>query len=147
MSSGLDQQQETLTRFLNTMTTHGNKTVHATSSSAIIQVTSDHRLCAERRLVAAWMHRAVRHGVSRHACVTWIRRKAGSTIIVWRKLSDQSLCCAIPCVFCARVLQRHGFRVSCTLSNSHWYHGYLSDDSAPESVMTSRQKYYIRKDA
>lgn len=107
---------------------------------------SNHRCCAERRLLEAWRRRARQHGVRRHQVVTWIRRKVGANICVWRERVDRSLGCATPCVLCCREMLRYDLRVHCSLQSSGhdaWYTGKLDSTDAPRSKPTLGQRMHM----
>eukprot|EP00884_Botryococcus_braunii_P023029 jgi/Botrbrau1/940/Bobra.0167s0051.1 len=102
--------------------------------------TSTHRCCAERRLLELWTAEAKRHGVRAHSLVTWVRRKLGSDITVWRCRSDGSLGCATPCLLCRRELLRFDLRVHCPLDNGTWFRGRMDENNAPLPALTSGQR-------
>ena len=104
---------------------------------------SSPRCCAERRLLASWRDRARRHGVRPDAVVAWVRRKAGSHLVVWRRLCDGSLGCALPCVACARELAAFNFTVHCPIGEGRWWHGRLGDVLAPPSKLTLSQRMAV----
>lgn len=101
---------------------------------------SNHRCCAERRLLASWERQARQHGIPAHSITTWVRRKVGADVVVWRQLSDGSLGCATPCVLCHRVLVRYDLRVHCTLSGNTWFSGRMDAEDAPASKLTAGQR-------
>lgn len=110
---------------------------------------STHRCCAERRLLDTWISKARRHGLQQHQVVTWIRRKAGADITVWRQLANGTLGCATPCVFCSKELQRFDLKVHCVVQRDgcaemSWFSGRLNEDGAPCSKMTSGQKMQLQ---
>ena len=94
----------------------------------------------ERRLLAAWVAKARRRGVGSHAVVTWVRRKVGAHVTVFRTLADGSLGCAAPCLLCQRELLRFDLRVHCSLAPAVWWSGRLTDASAPPGKLTARQR-------
>jgi hypothetical protein len=95
---------------------------------------------AERRLLCDWERQARRHGLRSHQIVTWVRRKCGPDLVVWRTLQDGSYGCATPCVLCQREVLRYDFRVHCPLSSQQWYVGRLDDAGAPVSKLTTSQR-------
>lgn len=42
--------------------------------------------------------------------VTWVRRKVGPDITVWRHQKDGALACATPCIMCSRELAKFDMR-------------------------------------
>lgn len=120
---------------MNALNNKGNKPKNndlATSSS--------HRCCAERRLLDSWVVKARRRGLGAHQIVTWVRRKVGAHVTVFRTLADGSLGCAAPCLLCQRELLRFDLRVHCSLAPERWWSGRLTDDSAPRGKLTARQR-------
>ncbi len=105
--------------------------------SGPLEATSTHRCCAERNLLARWVLDAVRHGVRRHRVVTWVRRKSGGDVVIWRGPGR----CSVPCVLCRRALEKFDMRITCTLSNGGRFAGRLQD--APPSKLTSRQMRFF----
>ncbi len=96
---------------------------------------------AERRLLAHWEHKARVHGVPAASVVAWVRRKVGSSIVVWRYRSDGTLGCAVPCVLCKVQLLKFDFKVHCSLEDGQFYSGRLDNEaSAPESKLTAGQR-------
>jgi hypothetical protein len=95
--------------------------------------------CAERRLIRNWVSKARRHGCKSSLVVSWVRRKAGSHISVWRFLSDGSMGCSMPCILCRIEL----IRFDLTVHFQCWdgmYDGKMTADGAPRSKLTSGQK-------
>ena len=76
--------------------------------------------------------------------VTWVRRKLGPNIVVWRKRSDGTLGCAAPCVLCQQVLTRFDLKVQCSLGSSAWFSGRLTDLDAPKADFTSGQRRHLK---
>ena len=74
------------------------------------------------------MEQARRHGVTGHRVNTWVRRKLGSRIAVWRLKADGSLGCAIPCLLCQRELVRFDLTVFYTESGGSWARGRPSHE-------------------
>lgn len=129
-------------QFMSVANTYNNIASHALCE----HVCSDHRCCAERRLLEKVVREAYRHGISKPKVVTWVRRKYGADIIVWRFLGDGALGCATPCVFCRRELVRFDLRVHVVIdSRSTWYHGFMTDDCAPQSKLTCGQARNMKK--
>lgn len=116
----------------------------AQARSELPSTTSSPRCCAERRLLAMWEARARRHGVRRHNVATWIRRKAGSHLVVWRCLHD-GLGCALPCLQCARQLAAYDFKIHCPLSADVWWHGRIADVGRPASKLTLSQRKAVER--
>lgn len=106
-----------------------------------LQSLSDHRACAERRLIDVWKGEARRHGQRPHQIARWIRRKAGPNICVWRRLQDGSLGCSVPCVCCRVLLSSLDLRVSCVREDGEWWEGKLDDPAAPRSKPTTGQRH------
>jgi hypothetical protein len=75
-----------------------------------------------------------------HSVVTWVRRKLGGSIAVFRRRADGSLGCAAPCLLCARELQRFDLKVCCSLAPGEWFVGRLTDAEAPPPGLTSGQR-------
>ena len=103
-----------------------------------------HVTCAERRVVAACVADAVRHGVPSHRQVHWIRRKYGGALSVYRERHDGSPGCSVPCVLCRRELLRFRVPVLCFASDGTWFRGHLDHPDAPESKPTAGQKANAR---
>jgi hypothetical protein len=100
--------------------------------------------CAERQLIRSWVSKAIRHGCRSSHVVSWVRRKAGSHISVWRFLSDGSMGCSMPCSLCRTEL----IRFDLTVHFQHWegmFDGKMTDDGAPVSKLTSGQKARARE--
>jgi hypothetical protein len=95
---------------------------------------------AERRLLDVWVSQARRHGVRPHQFRSWIRRKTGPDIVVWRQRVDGTLGCATPCIFCQRELLRFDLRVHCSQAGQSWFSGRLDEAGAPESKPTGYQR-------
>jgi hypothetical protein len=94
----------------------------------------------ERRLLECWVAKARRAGLARHQIVTWVRRKVGGHVTVFRTLADGTLACAAPCLLCQRELVRFDLRVHCSLSHEAWFSGRLTDEAAPPGKLTARQR-------
>ncbi len=94
---------------------------------------------AERRLLGSWIVEARKRGLRNHQIVTWVRRKVGPDIMVWRYHGDGLLACATPCLFCARELQRFDMRVHCSQGDETWFSGRLHEEQAPEARPTAGQ--------
>ena len=90
-----------------------------------------------------WEDRARRHGVPPARMATWIRRKMGGHLVIWRCLCDGSFGCAAPCVLCAKQLAVYDFHIHCPLSASEWWHGRLSEAAAPQAKLTHAQRKTI----
>jgi len=88
----------------------------------------------------SWVKDARRHGVERHQVVTWVRRKLGGDVVVWRHTADGVLAVATPCTLCCRELQRFDLRVHCSLGPDSWYSGRLNEAQAPPVGLTSGQR-------
>lgn len=97
------------------------------------------RCCAERNLLNAWVIKAARQNVPKHQVVHWVRRKAGSQLVVLRQRHDGTLGCSVPCHRCKAFLDLFDIRVCCVASSGEFFSGRLSDPGAPESKMTSGQ--------
>lgn len=91
------------------------------------------------------MRQARKAGVPPHKQVAWVRRKLGSSVVVWRRTADGALACAAPCLFCNRELQKFDLRVLCTLGDGQWFSGRLSEEGAPTPALTGGQKKVLRK--
>jgi hypothetical protein len=92
-----------------------------------------------RNLLNAWVARAARAGVPRHQVVHWVRRKAGTSITVWRHLADGSLGVSVPCVVYKEMLAQFDLRVTCMVAPGPWYCGRLTEADAPPAKPTSGQ--------
>lgn len=86
---------------------------------------------------------AIRHGVPHSHRLTWLRRKFGAHMVVWRPLADGSQGCSVPCVMCRKTLLALDVHVHAFQTDVHgsdtWFHGRLSDRNAPRSKPTSGQ--------
>ncbi|KFM23210.1 hypothetical protein F751_3401 [Auxenochlorella protothecoides] len=107
-------------------------------------VNSTHRCCAERRLLEAWVADARRHGVPAARVVSWVRRKFGAHMTVYRCRKDGSLGCSTPCLLCSRELARFDIKVHCSLEGGAWYSGRVTDVGAPAPILTSGQRRMIK---
>ena len=121
-----------------------NQKANASNANNNNAMCSNHRCCAERRLIAEKIREARKHGVAPDGTVHWIRRKYGKDISVWRIIFDNNekkyeYGCSIPCVLCRRELIRFDFNVHVTTGTEQWFHGYLTNDDAPVSKLTSGQ--------
>lgn len=97
-------------------------------------------------MLQGYVRQAQRQGVAPHKLVAHVRRKMGGSIAVWRRTSDGSLACAVPCLFCARELRRFDLRVHCTLDGQGgWFSGRLSEPGAPPSGLTGGQQKVLRQ--
>lgn len=93
----------------------------------------------ERRLLEGWLGQARRHGLRPHQFRSWIRRKTGPDLVVWRELTDGSLGCAMPCILCQRELVRFDLRVHCPMPGQIWFSGRMDDAHAPTCKLTHGQ--------
>lgn len=96
------------------------------------------------RLLDSWIADARRHGIRAQNVVSWVRRKLGTDITVFRQRKDGTLGCATPCVLCSRELARFDLRVNCSLEGGRWFRGRVTDCDAPEAVLTSGQRRMIK---
>ena len=64
----------------------------------------------------------------------------GPHLVVWRRLCDGSLGCALPCGECARQLAVFDLTIHCPLGGGEWWHGRLGDATRPPSKMTFAQR-------
>lgn len=94
---------------------------------------------AERRLLDTWIQEARKQGKKSHQVVTWVRRKAGSHMMVWRHQKDGTLANATPCVLCVRELEKFDLKIHCSQGEEEWFSGRLSDGSAPPARPTTGQ--------
>eukprot|EP00887_Chlorella_sp_A99_P007327 scaffold2.g7327.t1 len=120
-------------------------------------VVGTHRCCAERRLLQSYVRQGQKQGVRPHALVAWVRRKLGSSLVIWRRTADGAIGCAAPCLFCARELRTYDLRVHCPLAPApggggggggagvRWFSGRLSDAGAPTPRLTGGQQKVLRK--
>lgn len=97
-------------------------------------------ICAERRLINHYIREAQKHSVAPYKIASWIHRKTGGTLTIYRNRADGSHGCSIPCIFCKREILKLGLRVQCCLHDGQWFVGYLDDDNAPCSKLTSGQR-------
>lgn len=98
------------------------------------------------RLLDSYIQQARRAGVAPHKLVAHVRRKLGSSIAVWRRTADGALACAVPCLFCARQLQRFDLQVHCSLGGQGgWFSGRLSEPGAPPQLLTGGQETVLRR--
>lgn len=114
------------------------------SSSRDESIKSNTECCAERRLLNNWLDKAKKKGVPSHRTIYWIRRKMGPDIVTWRLTSDGSHGCSVPCVYCRQEIIKFDLRVTCCTGKNKWFCGFLTDDDAPESKMTSGQVAALR---
>eukprot|EP01026_Neomeris_dumetosa_P078650 TRINITY_DN8521_c0_g1_i1.p2 TRINITY_DN8521_c0_g1~~TRINITY_DN8521_c0_g1_i1.p2 ORF type:complete len:152 (+),score=18.86 TRINITY_DN8521_c0_g1_i1:169-624(+) len=123
---------------------HNNHNPNATEPQH--QSSSSHRCCAERKLLGSWMEVARKKGVPAHKRVTWVRRKLGGDMAIWRITNDGNFGCAVPCIFCERMLRRFDMRVQCVTREGSWFVGRLGDEGAPSCVLTSSQRRGFEKE-
>ncbi|PSC73205.1 pleckstrin homology domain-containing family A member 8-like [Micractinium conductrix] len=105
---------------------------------------NDHRCCAERRLIASCVVEARRRGVAPHKVVTYVRRRLGGGLCIFRFRSDGSPGCSAPCTLCAREILKFDLKVCCLLSNGEVFCGKLTDPGAPSSKITGGQRSWLR---
>lgn len=106
---------------------------------------SNHRCCAERNLLNAWVLKANRQNVPRHQVVHWVRRKAGAELTIWRQLADGTLGASVPCCWCKAFLEVFDLRVRCVVSKGEWFEGRLTEQGAPAVKLTSGQRRMVSK--
>ena len=113
-TNGGGQHATKTSRILDTVTSRVHQSSQMTSRVELSQITitSTHRCCAERRLLAACERDGQRHGYPKYQRGAWIRRKYGTTMAVWRTTAD-GYGCSLPCVLCAKALERLAMRVVC----------------------------------
>lgn len=80
-----------------------------------------------------------------HRVATWIRRKMGTHLVIWRCLCDGSFGCAAPCVFCVKQLMAYDLQIHCPINADEWFHGKLSDAMAPAAKLTYGQRNSMKK--
>ena len=102
-------------------------------------------LCCMHRLLDWWIRQARKHGVKPNRIVSWVRRKLGTSICIYRRLCDGTLGCATPCLLCQRELLRFDLRVHCSQGAALWFSGRMSDAGAPKSQLTGMQRRSFRK--
>ncbi len=98
---------------------------------------------AERQLLDQWISAGRRQGVRPHQLISWVRRKAGADIVIWRRKADGTLGCATPCIFCKRELERFDLRVHCSQQTGRWFSGRLEGEGAPRSQPTTGQYQFL----
>lgn len=103
-------------------------------------VSSNHRCCAERRLISHFVQQARKKGVPPARVVSWVRRKMGTEVCIWRQCADGSYGCSVPCPMCAKVLIRFDVKVRCCLGDGQWFKGRLDDPGAPMGKPTTYQR-------
>lgn len=96
------------------------------------------------RLLSQYERAAVKAGVPPHARLSWVRRKLGGAVAIWRRTADGALACAAPCLFCARQLRAYGLTVHCTVDGGAWFSGRLDEPEAPAPKLTGGQKRVLR---
>jgi hypothetical protein len=106
---------------------------------------SDSRCCAERNMLSDHIRLAQKRGVSAHSIVSWVRRKYGTKIVIWRELANGQMGCSVPCVICSKWLQRFDLRITCIGPDTKWWTGYVTDPDAPKSKLTSKQSQTMLK--
>ena len=121
-----------------TISDQPSRTVFALMGNKIMS--SNFKLCAERRLLNEWIRDARKHNIAEHQIIQWILRKTGGKIYVWRIVSDGSFSCAVPCVFCKKELLVFGVKVICPLKSGGWFAGDLREPDAPTSKLTNGQR-------
>ncbi|GLC37266.1 hypothetical protein PLESTB_001142100 [Pleodorina starrii] len=116
-----------------------SKVVHASFINMLAEPRATMAMACDE-LINTWVVEARKHGQRPHQIAQWIRRKAGTTICVWRRLQDGSLGCSVPCVLCRQLLQHFDLRVSCVVEGGAWWDGRLDAPDAPASKPTSGQR-------
>jgi hypothetical protein len=91
-----------------------------------------------------WAQEARKHGQRPHQVARWIRRKAGTTVCIWRQLRDGSLGVSVPCICCRQLLTQLDLRVCCVVEGGKWWGGRLDSPEAPASKPTSGQRRVLR---
>lgn len=123
-----------------------NQKLHAIDSGLTLDsIESNHRLCAERRLIEKWSYIAKKHGITRCKQAHWIRRKFGSDIMIWRMLANGKLGVSIPCIYCCKEIVSLDLTVHCINLTGQQYHGKLSDINAPSSSLTGAQRRIFKQ--
>ena len=94
------------------------------------------------RLIEGYKDQARRHGITGHRVNTWVRRKLGPRIAVWRFRADGSYGSAIPCLLCQRELVRFDLTVFYTQSTGAWTSGRpaLNSWDSEGAKLTSGQR-------
>lgn len=102
-------------------------------------ICNNHRNCAEQRLLVSAIRDAVRHGVAPYATISWIRRKYGKSLYVWRYSNTETgYGISVPCVMCRQKLLPYDFDIHCVLSDGSWNISKLDNlHSKPTSTQRS----------
>lgn len=103
-------------------------------STADMAIGNSYKCCAERRLVSILMERARREGVHPSSFVRWFHRKQGE-LVIKRMRRDGLPGVSLPCVCCRKVLDR-----MCLKWRAHIGHNWVSQETAPPSKPTNRQR-------
>lgn len=105
---------------------------------------NDHRVCAERRLIGNCVVEARRRGVPPHKVASYVRRRLGGGVCIFRFRADGSPGCSAPCTLCAREIQKYDLKVCCLLEGGEVFCGRLSDPGAPPAKVTGGQRAWLR---
>ncbi len=104
------------------------KLVKESCQKSVPDSQSTGRCCAEMKLIGQMEASARRHGVAKSGVVRWVRRKLGSHLTIVRYLADGRTACAVPCIFCRRLLVSYDLVVHCSLSDFEWNHDSMPKD-------------------
>jgi hypothetical protein len=105
------------------------------SARAGVRVPSNHRCCAERRLLCGARETARRRGVKPWAFARWFNSFYG-VLRVLRHTRDGAVASSLPCIFCRRALEAAGVRwTAVTRDGAH-----VCERDAPRSEPTSLQR-------
>lgn len=104
-------------------------------------------VCASRppcRLIGNCVVEARRRGVPPHKVASYVRRRLGGGVCIFRFRADGSPGCSAPCTLCAREIQKYDLKVCCLLEGGEVFCGRLSDPGAPPAKVTGGQRAWLR---
>lgn len=108
-------------------------------------IESDHRLCAERKLIKKLKNLARQHGIHPNKQACWIKRKIGGDIVIWRMLANGTLSTSVPCILCKREIISLDLKVHCIDKFGQQFHGKLNQKNSPQCNLTSSQRKFFKK--
>ena len=105
---------------------------------------STHIKCAERRLLDACIMEAEKRCIPPYKIKSWIHRKMGGVVSVFRFRADGTVGCCVPCYACRKELLKYDLVVHCLDPDGRLFCGKLDDEDAPPSQFTSGQRRNLR---
>mmetsp|Transcript_4045 Transcript_4045/g.7781 ORF Transcript_4045/g.7781 Transcript_4045/m.7781 type:complete len:99 (+) Transcript_4045:111-407(+) len=94
-------------------------------------------------MINAQVQHARKKGVHSSRLVPYVRKQLGAHLNVVRLDSEANPQCSVPCVLCRKQIITFGLRVRCITKTGEVFCGFLDDDEAPRSKLTSGQRRRI----